>query len=230
MTSGEAPCGPGGGCVNTFSSKEAEADLKRYREHGAEGVTKALVEAIKAQGIEGATLLDIGGGIGAIQLEMLAAGLGRSDSVDATDAYVAVARAEAERRGYADRATHRSGTLADVATDIPQADIVTLDKVVCCDPNLDQLLDAVASKAHRMVGLIYPRVTWWNRVASRLIAAWCWITRDPTRWYLHPEAEVDGRLRAAGFTGRDVDRTFIWEVALYVRSPEASDELAAATP
>ncbi|HXG25281.1 MAG TPA: methyltransferase domain-containing protein [Candidatus Binatia bacterium] len=205
------------GTVNTFSSKEAENDLKRFREHGAEGVTRSLIEAIKAEGVAGATLLDVGGGVGAIQLELLAAGLARAESVDATEAYVEAARREAARRGFADRTFHRFGTLVDLAATVAPADIVTLDKVVCCDPNVSALLGAVAAKARRVVGLIYPRVTWWNRIAARALAAWGWIARDSTRWHLHADAQVDGLLRAAGFERRDVDRTLIWQVALYVR-------------
>ena len=208
-------------CVNTFSTKEAEADLKRYRRHGAEGVTRALVEAIKAEGVQGRSLLDVGGGIGAIQLELLAAGLARSESVDATEDYVSVARDEAVRIGYGDRSSHRCGTLTELAADVAAADIVTLDKVVCCDPDLHALLAAVASKANRMVGLIYPRVTWWNRLAARALAAWGRVTRDPTRWHFHPDAQIDGLLRNAGFERRDVDRTLIWQVVLFVRRAAA---------
>ena len=222
MSGTQQPCGPGCGCVNTFSTKEAEADLRRFREHGVEGATRSLVEAIKAEGIVGANLLDVGGGIGAIQLELLAAGLARSASVDATEAYVSVARAEAERRGYGDRAVHRFGTLAELAPEMEPADIVTLDKVVCCDPNLPELLDAVTAKARRMVGLIYPRVTWWNRIASKLLATWGTVTRDPMRWHLHPDAQVDRPLRAAGYERREIDRTLIWQVVLYVR-PEGAE-------
>jgi magnesium-protoporphyrin O-methyltransferase len=203
--------------VNTFSTKTAEADLERYRRHGVEGATKALVEAIKARGIDGATLLDVGGGIGAIQLELLAAGLAASTSVDATEAYVDVAADEAARRGFADRTSHRFGTLVGLASELGRSDIVTLDKVICCDPDLPALLDAVTAKAQRIVGLVYPRVTWWNRIASRALAVWGRLTRDTTRWYLHRDADVDGRLRAAGFVGQEVERTLIWHVVIYAR-------------
>src|SRR6185312_5448160 len=91
------------GCANVFSSKEAAGDLKRYLREGPASSTKALIEARVAEGAEGATLLDIGAGIGAIQLGLLAAGLARAESVDATEAYVATAREEAKRRGYGDR-------------------------------------------------------------------------------------------------------------------------------
>ena len=203
--------------VNTFSRREAEGDLKRYQRSGVDGPTKALVDAIKAQGIDGASLLDVGGGIGVIQLELLAAGLGNACSVDATEAYVEVARSEAARRGYADRTQHLFGTLGELGEAVPAADFVTLDKVVCCDPDVASLLTAVSTHARRAVGLVYPRVTWWNRFAARAIAAWGWVARDPTRWHLHPTERIDALLRDAGFVRRDVTATLIWQVALYVR-------------
>ncbi len=210
------------GCVNTFSTKDADGDLERYRKQGPDRTTRALIDAIRAEGIEGASLLDIGGGIGAIQLELLGAGLSRSTSVDASEAYVAVARAEAARRGYAEAASHRFGTLADVQSEVAAADVVTLDRVVCCSSDLPALLGTATERARRMVGLVYPRPTWWNRIAARVINAFSWLTRDPTRWHLHPEAEIRGILQRAGFERRDVDRSFVWQVALYVRAGETA--------
>lgn len=210
--------------VNTFSRREAEDDLRRYRRSGVGGATKALIEAIVAEGIEGASLLDVGGGIGAIQLELLAAGLGIAQSVDATEAYVEIAREEAVRRGYADRTRHVLGTLSEVGEAAESADVVTLDKVVCCDPDVAGLLGEVARRARRMIGLVYPRITWWNRLAARIYSVWGRVTRDPTRWCLHPTARVDGLLREAGFVRREVTRTFIWQVVLYVRPPSPESE------
>ena len=207
------------GCTNVFTDREARDDLDRFRRQGADRTTRALIDALKAEGIAGATLLDVGGGIGAIQLELLAAGAASAESVDASEAYVATAREEAARRGYAERTLHRVGTLESLAGTVAAADVVTLDRVVCCDPDLPALLEVVTGRARRMIGLVFPRTTWWNRLAARAMAAWGWVSRDPTRWYLHSTEEVDGILRAAGFARRDVDRTFIWQVALYVREP-----------
>ena len=215
-----APCSCGG--PNTFSSREAEDDLKRYRVRGPDRTTQALIDAIVAQGIDGATLIDIGAGVGAIQLALLDAGAARATSVDATEAYVAVARAEAARRGYADRVDARFGLFEAVSADLEAADVVTLDRVVCCDPDLPGLLSRVGERATRMVGLVYPRETWWNRIAARSFAAWAWLTRDPTRWRLHSTADIDRILGAAGFERRDVDRSLVWQVALYVREAGAA--------
>ena len=209
----QCDCSP----ANVFSTKEAEADLKRYRDKGPESSTQALIEAIIAEGVDGASLLDIGAGIGAIQLELLAAGLGHAESVDATEAYAAVARDEAERRGYGDRVSGRVADFVAVAAEIEPADVVTLDKVVCCYRDMPALLGRASERARRLIGLVYPRETWWNRIGSRIFAAWGWITRDPTRWYLHRTADVDEVLRNAGFERRDVKRELIWQIVVYRR-------------
>ena len=208
------------GCPNTFSTKDAEGDLNRYRKQGPDGTTRALIDAIVAEGIDGATLLDIGGGIGAIPLELLAAGAASATSVDATEAYIAIARGEAERRGYGDRTSARVGAFEDLAPRIDSADVVTLDRVVCCDPDLPGLLRPAAERARRVVGLVYPRNAWWNRVAARAIAAFGWLTRNDTRWHLHRTGDVDAILREAGFRPREIELTLIWQVVLYVRPAE----------
>ena len=211
------------GSANVFSSKEAENDLKRYRKNGPDSSTKALIDAIVAKGVDGATLLDIGAGIGAIQLGLLAAGAASAESVDATEAYVEAAGEEAARRGFGDRVKGRAGDFATLADEIEPADFVTLDKVVCCYPDMPALLGRAADRARRAVGLVYPRETWWNRVAARGIAAWGWVTRDPTRWHLHAVADIDAVLVRAGFERDDVKRELIWQIALYRRRPPASE-------
>jgi len=206
------------GCTpNLFSDREAAKDLKRYLEKGPDGTTRALIDAIVAEGVEGSTLLDIGGGIGAIQLELLDAGAARAEAVDASEAYIEAASAEAERRGHADRTTGRVGDFVELARSIEPADVVTLDRVVCCYPDVDALLGAAADKATRMVGLVYPRDVWWNRVVGRTMNALGWLTRDPTRWYLQRTEQVDGIMRRAGFAGHQVMRDWIWLVVLYHR-------------
>jgi len=215
------------GCVNTFTAKSAEGDLRRYRERGPDGTTRTLLQRIRARGVDGATLLDVGGGVGIVQWELLADGVRSSQSVDASAAYADAVREEATRRGLGDRVTVRVGTLEELADEVEPADIVTLDRVVCCDPDFQALLGVATSKARRVIGLVYPRTTWWNRVAARVFAVWGWITRDDLRWHLHPEADVDFVLRFAGFDRRSLDRTLIWRVAVYERRPAADGVIAA---
>lgn len=204
-------------CANVFSDRQAEGDRRRYRKQGPDSSTKALIDALLAEGVAGATLLDIGAGIGAIQLGLLAAGAARAESVDASPAYVEAARLEAERLGFADRTSGRVGDFAAVAAEIPQADFVTLDKVVCCYADMVALLAPAADRARRVVGLVYPRETWWNRFAARAIAAFGWLTRDATRWRIYSQADIDAALGRAGFERHDVRRELIWQISIYRR-------------
>ncbi|HTK46111.1 MAG TPA: methyltransferase domain-containing protein [Patescibacteria group bacterium] len=217
------------GCANIFSSKEAEGDLRRYRRDGPASSTKALIDGLIADGVDGATLLDIGAGIGAIQLGLLAAGASRAASVDATEAYVEAARAEAVQRGFGDRVTGRVGDFVALAAEIPPADIVTLDKVVCCYGDMPALLERAAERARRAVGLVYPRETWWNRLAAGALAAWGWLTRDPTRWVLHRHADIDAVLGRAGFERHDIRRELVWQISIY-RRRDVETVRSAATP
>jgi hypothetical protein len=212
-----AGCCTPSGYRKIFGERTARRDLRKYRRRGLDKAARRIADFLVGRGVAGDSVLEVGGGIGAIQLELLASGLGTSVSVDASEAYVATAREEAVRRGFGDRTSHRFGTLADVQTEVASADVVTLDRVVCCSSDLPALLGTAAERARRMVGLVYPRPTWWNRLAARVMNTVAWLVRDRTRWHLHPEEQIRGILRDAGFERRDVGRSFVWQVALYVR-------------
>ncbi|MEZ0240570.1 MAG: class I SAM-dependent methyltransferase [Chloroflexota bacterium] len=203
------------GCPNVFSGDEAEKDLRRYREKGPDPTTRALLDAIRARGIDGATVLDIGGGVGAIQLELLAAGAASTVSVDASTDFVAVARAEAERRGFADRTRHLAGDFVALADELDPADVVTLDKVVCCYRDFAVLIDRSASHARRMLGLVYPRDASWVRAIARIMNLGYRLFRRPTRFHIHPQDQVDRLIRDAGFEAHPVQRGVVWQVVVY---------------
>jgi predicted RNA methylase len=98
-----------------YDEKRATSELRKYREQGPIPSTRALIEALKAEGVEGATLLDIGGGIGAIQHELLDAGATRAICVDASAAYLDAARGEGRRRGQGGRVNYLHGDFVDLA-------------------------------------------------------------------------------------------------------------------
>lgn len=206
-----------GGCANVFSDRNASDDLKRYRRQGADRSTRELIAAVRAEGIDGRRVLDIGGGIGAIQLELLAAGAATAESVDASPAYVAVAKAEAARRGLEDRTTYRVGDFVAVAAEVEPADAVTLDRIVCCYSDMPALLDRAAEHARHVMGLVYPRDAWWLRAVATAINGVTRVARGKFRFYTHSEAAMDARIRSHGFERRHLRRHLLWQVALYVR-------------
>jgi 16S rRNA G966 N2-methylase RsmD len=104
------------GIERLFGRQEAQRKLRAYARHGPDRTTRLLLDAVKGEHIEGATLLDIGGGVGVAHLELLSAGLRSATDVDASSAYLDGAREEARRRGYGDRVTYHHGDFVRVGS------------------------------------------------------------------------------------------------------------------
>lgn len=200
-----------------FTSRTARRELRRYRKKGPPKATRLLVEALEAEEVEGATLLDVGGGIGAIQHELFPRGLAGATHVDASTAYLNRSREEAERNGYADRVTWIFGDFVEKAPNLPGADLVTLDRVICCYPHLEALLESSLARSRRVLGLVYPRDRWGTRVALALGNLWFRLRRSAFRVYLHPPDRVRALVHEAGFRPAITARTFLWRVETYVR-------------
>jgi 2-polyprenyl-3-methyl-5-hydroxy-6-metoxy-1,4-benzoquinol methylase len=207
------------GVDDMFGERTAAHDLRRYRKRGPSKSTRALVEQIVGEGVDGATVLDVGGGVGAIQQELLAAGAERATTVEASRAYLRAARDEAARRGTVDRIAYLEGDFVDVAERVEPADVVTLDRVICCYPDMEALVGRSAERARRLYGLVYPRDTWWVRLGVRATNAVMRLRRSAFRAHVHRPADVDAALRRSGLELRGHRHTGpVWQVALYARS------------
>jgi SAM-dependent methyltransferase len=201
-----------------FSPRTARRDLRRYRRRGPLPATRRLLAAIRREGpVDDRTLLDIGGGVGAIPHELLDEGLACVDAVDASSAYLDANREEAERRGHAARMTFHHGDFTALEADLPEADIVTLDRVICCYPDMERLVAASTRKARQLYGLVYPRERWWVRLVLRGANLTFRIRRCGFRVYLHQREAVDGLVRDLGFEPCYEATTIIWRVVLYSR-------------
>jgi len=205
------------GCDAQFGAKHAEKDLKRYRKSGPDVTTRLLLDALKTQGLQGATLLDVGAGIGVVHHELLSAGARSAIHVDATDANVQVAEQEATRQGHREQVVFLRGDFVDLAPEIAAADIVTLDRVICCYSDMEQLVDASASKARRLYGAVYPRERWLNKVWVALGNLARRILGNPFQTYIHPISAIDRTLERNGLRPCLVRDTFAWRVAVYSR-------------
>lgn len=202
---------------NAFNEDEARADLRNYRRSGPSKQTKLLLAAIRSLGLKNARLLDIGGGVGAIHHELVGEVADEATHVDASSAYLKEAKQEAARRGHSEQVRFIHADFTDVASEVPEADIVTLDRVVCCYPDFRRLLKAAAEHSQRALAFTYPREIWYLRIALRLVNFFQRLRRDPFRVFLHPVAEMDALLKREGFTRVTLRRLLVWEMALYRR-------------
>jgi SAM-dependent methyltransferase len=202
---------------NAFSEAEARAEIRNYRKRGPANQTKLLLEAVRSLGLKDIALLDIGGGIGAIYHDLLRDVAREATHVDASSAYLKEAKEETKRRGNIDRVQFIHADFTDVASDLPQVDIVTLDRVVCCYPDYRGLLKAAAARSQRALALTYPRETWYLRIGLRVINFFQRLMRNPFRVFLHPIAEMESLLKHEGFVKTSMRRASVWEMALYQR-------------
>jgi hypothetical protein len=201
-----------------YNDKLAASQLRKYRESGPIPATRALVDALKAEGVEGATLLDIGGGVGVIQHELLAAGATHATSVDASAPYLEASRNEAERRGHGERVTYQHGDFVELAESIAPADIVTLDRVLNVYPDWERLAHLSAAHAQRLYGLVYPRDTPMVKGVVFAMNLVLRLRRKPVRASIRPVDTIERIARENGLSPHVFQSVGpAWQVAVYRR-------------
>lgn len=208
-------CDPSGYAA-LFSAKEGRRNLHSYRRKGLDELATAIVNELAATA-PGASVLEVGGGIGAVGIELLAAGAASAHTVEISDGYQAAALQLALEEGVADRVEHTVADFVTVAGDVPAADIVVLNRVVCCYPDMEAMVDAAADKSVRRLAMTFPRDRWFMGVVRRFIAAGMWIRRNSFRFFVHdPEAIVRTAV-ARGMRPVFTQRTAAWEAVILAR-------------
>jgi len=201
-----------------FDRRDAARRLAHYQRQGPQGTTRLLVDALRAAGVANASVLDIGGGVGVIHHELLRAGAAQATDIDASSAYLAAARGESVRLGHAERVTYMHGDFVALAARVAPAEIVVLDRVVCCYPDMPALVGAAAAHTTRLLGLVYPRDVWWVRAGVRAVNLGLALQRSAFRLFCHPTVAVDAELRRAGLTLRLQRASGPWQVVVYERT------------
>lgn len=212
------PCCHGQDFDGLFGAKTARKELRAYRKKGPRGATARLLRLVQASAPPDPSLLDIGGGVGVIPQEMLDAGASHVTSVDASEAYSATTRSVATERGYERRWTSTNGDFVECSADVTPADIVTLDKVICCYPDMPALVSASAGKTKKLYGIVVPKDDWWIRVVARLVNLAYKILRLEFQSFVHPHADIDALVEDTGLRISATASYWIWSVRLYTRA------------
>ena len=198
-----------------FGLDAARRDLERYRRRGPDATTRLMLAAIGRAPLRGGSLLDIGAGIGVIHHELLSGAIARATHVEAASAYVTVAREEDVRRGAEESVDYVLGDAVELSDDLPAADLVTLDRVICCYPDWESLVRVSALKAGRLYAFSVPHDRWYVRTAVAISNLARRLRGDNFRVFVHPVGGIDGILVARGFRRIARRRTFVWHAALY---------------
>ncbi|MBV1888382.1 MAG: hypothetical protein KUG51_03740, partial [Urechidicola sp.] len=180
------------------------------------GPTKLLTDALKKLNLKGLSLLDIGGGIGPIQLELIPHGIKEVTNVEASVGYINIAKSEAKKQHHDTLIEYRLGDFVEESEQIELHEIVTLDKVICCYPQVDELLKTSLSKATKYYALAYPQTHWLAHLSAKLVNLRMKIQSNPFRTFIHSSKFIDNTIKNAGFSKIYSEKTMLsWQVHVY---------------
>ena len=176
-----------------------------------------MVEWAGAGGLEDARVLEVGGGIGAVAVELLRRGAERAENLEVVDAWEPYARELAREQGVEARLSFRVGDLLDEPGLVDPADVVALQRVVCCNPEGIRLAGIAASLARNILVLSYPRDAVWTRWPVALQNAIQRLLGRSFRAFVHDPDEILAAAEAAGLRLEHRRRGAVWEIAALTR-------------
>jgi magnesium-protoporphyrin O-methyltransferase len=196
----------------------ARRDARRYRRKGLDRAARRLVRALVERGVDGARVLEGGGGVGAIEIELLEAGAAEAVNVELSSAYEDEAAALLRERGLEGRVEFRTGDFVMDAPSLPQADVVVLHRAVCCYPDGVRFVRAAAGRATRLLAVTVPRERLFIRAGFRAINLFLRVRGCGFRAFVHPLSELVDAAGAEGMRPVRVDgKGLVWQLALFER-------------
>lgn len=202
-----------------FSEKRAQAEARRYRRRGLDPTSRRIAAFLIQQGIADRTLLEVGGGIGAIQIELLKAGIKRAVNIELTPTYEKAAQALLREAGLLDRAERRVMDFADAGRDVEMADIVIMNRVICCYPDMPKLAGAAADHTREVLVVSFPKERWWTRLVISLGDLALRVARRQFQIFLHSPGEIIATAERRGLKTISNQPSFFWQVAGLRRTP-----------
>jgi SAM-dependent methyltransferase len=212
-------CCPPKGYEKLFGERAARRDVRRYRRKGLDETAKLMVGFLRDRGVEGATVLEIGGGAGAIDAELLRLGAERAVNVELTPSYEEAARELWREAGVDERAEYLVANVAADGEEVGAADAVVMHRVVCCYPDYDALVGAASERAGRFLVMSFPLDRWYMRAAFGAVNLAARLLRWEYRSFVHPPAYVVGAAERRGLRPAFEHSGRIWQVAALERPP-----------
>jgi 2-polyprenyl-3-methyl-5-hydroxy-6-metoxy-1,4-benzoquinol methylase len=212
-------CRPPRGYTRVFSERAARRDAKRYRREGLDETAAAMVRFLRERGVEGASVLEIGGGVGAVQVELLEAGAARATNLELSSEYEEEALALAREHGVEERLERRLGDVVEAPGLAGPADAVVMHRVVCCYPDYDALVGAASERARRYLVMSFPRSRWAIRAGFATVNAAARLLRWEYRTWVHPPGAIVAAAEQRGLRLVRESSGRVWQIAALERAP-----------
>ena len=212
-----APCCHSQSASRVFSFF-AHSSRKRFEKKGFEPSQEHLLTGLEEVGYDGATLLDIGCGVGHLHQSLLENGAQSAAGIDLAPKMLSEAQSWADDRGLGDRVNYMEGDFMELDEEVAAADVCLLDKVVCCYPDAQGLVQKSLDKTKRAYALTYPRNRWFVRVGARVWNAVLWLIRSDFRTFVHDPDRIESWIIGEGLEKRFENQTAAWLTQIYLRA------------
>jgi hypothetical protein len=194
-----------------FSPRIARRSLERYRRRGLDALETQMVAAAAEGGLDGTRVVEIGGGIGALQAELVEAGAERGEIVELVSSYEPYALELAREKGIEAQVAFRVEDVLEHPDAVEPGDVVVLNRVVCCSRDGVELTGTAARLATRTLVLSFPRDRLLVRLGLRLMNGGMRVLRRSFRVFVHPRAAIIAAAEAEGLRPVAGERGFAWE-------------------
>jgi 2-polyprenyl-3-methyl-5-hydroxy-6-metoxy-1,4-benzoquinol methylase len=202
-----------GGYGRFFNQRFARRIARKYRKRGLDRPSRRIADFLRSYGLEGVTVLEIGGGVGEIQIELLKAGAARSLNLELSSEYEPEARRLADENGVGDRIERRLHDIAAEPEAVEPADVVVLHRVVCCYPDYERLLGAAADHARRLLVFSYPPRNPVSRTFVTVANAVLALRGSDFRSFTHPPEAMLSVLDRRGLRRAYEHHGLVWQIA-----------------
>ncbi|GJL82191.1 MAG: hypothetical protein DHS20C01_18250 [marine bacterium B5-7] len=206
-------CCPHSISTGRLFSRLARRYRRRFERRGLEPSQRQLFDALERIGFTNSDVLEVGCGVGQFHQLMLEHGARRATGIDLAPKMIVEAKGWALERGLADRSHYETGDF--VQMNLPRFDITILDKVICCYPDIDVLIDRTVRSTRNVIGLTLPRYRHLTRFAAAASAPFFKLFCSDFRSYVHDPQLIDKWLVERGFRCCDEARTPIWLTRIY---------------
>ncbi len=181
-----------------FDQKHALNDLEYYKLKGPKKNSKPLIRLLGDLDLSGLKLLDIGGGVGTVIFELFNQGIQSAIHIDISSAYVNSFLEEAVSQSLINKIQSYQGDFIDLHQTIDPVDVVTLDKVICCYPDYEDLVRFSAQKATKWYAIVIPRDRWWVKGIHYLESKWNRLKGKHFKTFIHPVFQIENIIEKEG--------------------------------
>jgi 16S rRNA G966 N2-methylase RsmD len=200
-----------------FGDRFARRVARRCCSRGLDRTRRRVVQFLGVQGIEDATVLEIGGGIGELHVELLHRGARVATNLEISTGYEGEAARFLDRSGVGDRVTRRFIDIATAPDEVEPADVVVLHRVVCCYPDYQRLLSAAASHAGRFLVFSHPPRNLLTRSSFGFENLVRRLRGINFRTFVHPPEAMVAVVESQGMALRYRHRGLSWAVVAFER-------------